>query len=211
MHLIIKLTFCILCLNLNFQIGKAECLVSLPVEKVKPPVKKKKSKTRTERKKNVNSNKTIRHHLSSSDKYKNKNHLKDNSSKSQQVNIGQILFYISLILVVGGIIAFIVGAALLNLLIWIIGLGAFLIGFIYWIFYAFSPVPYYNAALSILAAAIIAIIGVILFFVGLSSGILALWVGGLTFLFPIVIWGLLFLFAYILRPSDEKQKENNNR
>jgi hypothetical protein len=233
MNLTIKLLLCVLCLNLNVQAGKAENFYTpAVVENVVPPVGKKNIKEQKKPKKHLK--KKLRFRLYFGDflkmiiksqekmvfeflqknkkltevlfrnKFKKINHSKNNPLEPQQTDWYDPFGYISVCLVPAGVIVFIVGAALVNPLVWIIGLGVFLIGFICWIFFR-------STVASIIVAVIFALIGIDLFIIGLLTGILALWVGGLIFLLPIIIWGLLVLFILIIQSfyiKKQKSKEN---
>jgi hypothetical protein len=240
MNLTIKFMLCMLCLNLNTPAGKAENFYTPAiVENVVPSGEKKNIKEQKKPKKHLK--KKLRFRLYFGDflkmiiksqekmvfeflqknkkltevlfrnKFKKINPLRNNPLEYQQTDWEYTLRLIYFSLAAVGIVTFIVGAALVNPLIWIIGGAAFLIGYICWIFHAIFPVPYYSAAVSILFAIIFAVIGVVLFFIGLTIGTLALWVGGLIFLLPIIIWGLLVLFILIIQSfyiKKQKSKEN---
>ncbi len=178
MNITTKLLLLIICLSLNTPIGRAEIIYS-SIEKVNPPVEKKKKKLFRAKKR--------------------LNPIQNNSLQQQQTIIAKTFMYIFYALGIAGLITFIVGAVLVNPLIWIIGGAAFLIGFIYWIFYSLFPVPYYDAVFSILFAILFALAGIVLLIVGLMSGTLALWVGGLIFMGPIGVWCLLLIAVLLVK------------
>lgn len=189
MNLTIKLLLCILCLNLNTQIGKAESFYPPPVEKVKPPAEKKKKKKKKATKRSKNK-------LLFRGSFKKLNHSQNNALESQKIYWESIFGTISLCLVPAGIITFIVGTALVNPLIWIIGLGVFLIGFI-----AFMAIiliaPHYLVPGALWLLTIVpALTGLILFIIGLVISVLAFWIGGIIFMLPLLIWALIWLLKY---------------
>jgi hypothetical protein len=198
MNLTIKLLLFILCLNLNTQIGKAESFYPPPVEKVKPPVEKKK-KTKKKKTKNRSKNKFLFR-----DSFKKLNHPKNNTLESQQADWQNILGLISFLLATLGLITFIVGAALVNPLIWIIGGAAFFVGYI-----CFLIVLSYNTypAVVLGIAGLFAVIGTLIFIIGLGTGTLAVWVGGLIFILPLIIWALIYLLDFIIKSLSKKKAQ----
>ena len=193
MNLTIKLLLCILCLNINAPISKAESFYPPPVEKVNPPVEKKKKK-KIKKKKNIK--KGSKNKLLFRDIFKKVYHLQNNTLESQQADWQNILGLISFLLATLGLITFIVGAALVNPLIWIIGGAAFFVGYI-----CFLIVLSYNTypAVVLGIAGLFAVIGTLIFIIGLATGTLALWVGGLIFILPLIIWALIYLLDLILQ------------
>lgn len=118
-------------------------------------------------------------------------------SKHENSTTGAGTFFsvVGLIIKCLGAIAFAVGAILFNPLIWMIALGAFLLGLILVWSSAFSSDA--ETGIFFLVEILLGIAGVVLLVVGLALGIMSLWIGGLVFFLGLMVLLSIFLFFAI--------------
>jgi cation transport ATPase len=115
--------------------------------------------------------------------------------KNNALGVSTFFSVAGLIIKCLGAIAFAIGAILFNPLIWMIALGAFLLGLVLiWSSIFSSDV---EPGIFFLVEILLGIAGVALLIVGLTLGIMSLWIGGLVFLLGLMVLLSIFLFFAI--------------